>query len=332
LGENIHVTTAKTVSDGTYIGFIVLMFCGAVLATMLCDASKVQREDGSHVVMMKSPTWKSEFIGLFETFKTDTYIIFLFPMFFASNWFYTYQFNSVNNAYFNTRTRALNNTLYWCSQIFGAFLFGYLLDIKGVRRSVKAKAALAALLVITMAIWGGGYAFLKASPTRAEATSSDYVTKDFKDSGYVGSMFMYMFYGFYDAAWQTSIYWYVFTFSLNYPSTAGILTLPRFMGALSNSGRKTANFAGFYKGIQSAGASIISAIDSTGTSYSSEFGASWGLLAGSIIIAAPTIFLRVKDHVNLEDDLKFSDETLEDVLPPGHNDVTEKQVKGEDAA
>lgn len=29
------------------------------------------------------------------------------------------------------------------------------------------------------------------------------------------------------------------------------------MGALSNSGRKTANLAGFYKGIQSAGAAIF---------------------------------------------------------------------------
>lgn len=89
----------------------------------------------------------------------------------------------------------------------------------------------------------------------------------------------------------------------------------RFMGSLSNSGRKTANFAGFYKGIQSAGAAIISAIDGNKTSYVAEFGASWGLLAGSLLIAAPVIFLKVQDHVTLEEDLKFSDETIEDVLP-----------------
>jgi hypothetical protein len=33
------------------------------------------------------------------------------------------------------------------------------------------------------------------------------------------------------------------------------------MGSLSNSGRKTANFAGFYKGIQSAGAAIFWRLD-----------------------------------------------------------------------
>lgn len=32
------------------------------------------------------------------------------------------------------------------------------------------------------------------------------------------------------------------------------LTTFRFMGSLTNNGRKLANFAGFYKGIQSAGA------------------------------------------------------------------------------
>ena len=40
-------------------------------------------------------------------------------------------------------------------------------------------------------------------------------------------MFLYIFYGFFDAVWQTSVYW--------------------FMGSLTNNGRKLANFAGFYK-------------------------------------------------------------------------------------
>jgi hypothetical protein len=91
------------------------------------------------------------------------------------------------------------------------------------------------------------------------------------------------------------------------------------MGALSNSGRKTANFAGFYKGIQSAGAAIIWAIDSkSSTTYMAEFASSWALLAGSLLIASPVILWKIKDHVTVEEDLKFSDETIEDVLPAGH--------------
>lgn len=48
------------------------------------------------------------------------------------------------------------------------------------------------------------------------------------------------------------------------------------------------------------------------------FGSSWGLLAGSLIIAAPVIFIKIKDHVTVEEDLRGTDETVEDVLPEGH--------------
>ena len=197
LGQNIHSDFAGGVSDGTYIAFMILMFLGAVLAWSLVDAADVQRADGSRVILMRSPTWKSELWGLWDVLRSDTYIVLLFPMFFASNWFYTYQFNDVNLAKFNVRTRALNNVLYWTSQIFGAYMFGYALDISTFRRTTRAKAALIALFTITMAIWGGGYAWQKQY-TRAETTPKTYIKIDWTDSGYIGPMFLYMFYGFYD--------------------------------------------------------------------------------------------------------------------------------------
>lgn len=181
------------------------MAAGFVLAFSLVDSKYVRRSDGSHVVVMKHPTWKSEILGLFEVLKTDWYIICLFPMFLASNWFYTYQFQDVNAAYYNIRTRALNNTLYWLSQIIGAYLMGYALDTN-IRRATRAKAVWVFLLIITMAIWGGGYAFQKTF-TREEVAAKTLKTKDFTDSGYVGPMFLYMFYGLYDAMWQTAVYW-----------------------------------------------------------------------------------------------------------------------------
>ena len=91
------------------------------------------------------------------------------------------------------------------------------------------------------------------------------------------------------------------------------------MGSLTNNSRKLANFAGFYKGIQSAGAAIASRIDALGVPYMNEFGANWGLLLGSLLIAAPVILMKVQNHTDLEEDLKFSDETIEDVAPVSAN-------------
>ncbi|MCJ1477165.1 hypothetical protein MMC13_005836 [Lambiella insularis] len=295
LGQNIN-SSAGSVNDGTYIGFMVLTFLGAALAWCLVDARYIQRADGSHVILMKHPTWQSEILGLWEVLVTDSYIVLLFPLFFASNWFYTYQFNDVNLARFNIRTRALNNTLYWTSQIFGALLFGYALDFAAMRRSVRARVALAILFVLTMVIWGGGYAFQR-NYDRDETSAVDYVKMDWTTSGYVGPMFLYMFYGFFDAAWQTCVYWY--------------------MGSLSNNSRKLANFAGFYKGIQSAGAAIMYRIDALEAPYINEFASCWALLAGSLLIAAPVILLKIKDTVPIEEDLRFSDETIEEVKGVG---------------
>ncbi|UKZ46845.1 hypothetical protein TrVGV298_001056 [Trichoderma virens] len=297
LAQNIN-SHSGTVSDGTYAAFIVLMFLGLILCFFLLDASKVIREDGTKIVLMKNPSWTSEFKGLWETLYNAPWILLLFPMFFASNIFYTYQNNDMNAAAFNIRTRSLNNLLYWLAQIIGAVINGYALDYTGVSRSTRAKASFIFLFVLTFAIWGGGYAWQKQQPTRAVVSQPNYEPNkvDWEDGGklFIGPMFLYFFYGFYDAIWQTNIYWW--------------------MGSLSNSGRKAANMAGFYKSFQSAGAAIFWRLDGLATPYMTMFAATWGVLAGSLLLAAPVVFFKIKDHVSIEEDLKFSDGTIEDVV------------------
>ncbi|KAG4417036.1 hypothetical protein IFR04_009812 [Cadophora malorum] len=297
LGQHIHTKENVSVGDGTYIAFIILMACGAFLALFLCNAKDVVRDDGTRIVLMKNPTWKTEFIGLWETIRFEPFVILLFPMFWSSNWFVTYQANGVNNAHFSTRTKALNNCLYYLAQIIGALVLGYLLDLSSIRRSVRAKACLAMLTVMTMAIWGGGYAWQRGY-TRKTVADPSFIPTDWTTSGYVGPMFLYIFYGFYDSLWQASVYWY--------------------MGALSNSGRRSANYAGFYKGIQSAGAAVMWSLDSNKMPFMSELASNWGLLMGSLVCAAPVIFFKIKDTVTVEEDLVGTDETLADVLPTGH--------------
>lgn len=101
----------------------------------------------------------------------------------------------------------------------------------------------------------------------------------------------------------------------NLAQTNRLLTFDRLMGSLTNNGRKLANFTGFYKSIQSAGAVITPAIDNAEVPYMTNLAAAWGLLAGSLIVAAPVIFAKIKDTTSLEEDLKFSDETFDEVAP-----------------
>ena len=196
--------------DGTYIAFIVLMGFGAILALGLVDAKRIIRSDGSRVILKKNPSLWSELYGLWETLRFNPYVVLLFPMFWSSNWFYPYQTNSINGAYFNMRTRGLNGFLYWGAQILAAAILGPLLDLKSFRRTVRAKAALVGLFVLTMAIWGGGYAWQKKY-TREDVLIKElggtFTPWDWTHEGYVAPMFLYIFYGLYDGLWQGTVYW-----------------------------------------------------------------------------------------------------------------------------
>ena len=66
--------------------------------------------------------------------------------------------------------------------------------------------------------------------------------------------------------------------------------------------------AGFYKGLQSAGAAVWWRLDGTRRPYDAIFGATWGVLAGGLVVAAPVVLFLVRDTTALEDDLRDTDE------------------------
>lgn len=277
LANNINNGTSVA-NDGTYIAFMILMGAGVFISFLLLPPSKVYKDDNTRVVTKKHLDYKEEIFGVLTLIWQQPFIILLFPLFIASNWFYTYHFNDVNAARFTLRTRSLNSLLYWLSQMFGAGFFGFILDWPRFSRPMRAKISWAFVFVIGMAIWGGGYAFQK-DYTRESAV--DMKLLDFNDRAYVGPVFLYIFYGMYDAVFQTFCLW--------------------VLGALSNNPRTVALYGGMYKGLQSAGAAITWAIDSHNATYMAMFGSSWGLVQGSLIIAIPVI-LRIKETTSLEED------------------------------
>lgn len=284
LADNMENKTTAA-NDGTFIAFIILMCVGSVIALFMLAPSKVWKSDGSRVITQKHPDWKVELMGLFKLLIKEPSILFLFPMFFASNWFYTYQFNNVNHGMFNLRTRSLNSLLYWLAQMVGAIILGYILDLKRFRRSVRAKIGWVILFVTGLAIWGGGLKFqLEFTREEVEATPPQITPMDFKESRYVGPVFLYIFYGLYDAIFQTYVLW--------------------TLGAMSNNPKKVALYAGFYKGIQSAGAAIAWRLDALRVPYMNLFASSWALIQGSLLLGLPLIWFRIKDSTNaLADDM-----------------------------
>jgi hypothetical protein len=201
--QNLH-SDANDIGDVTFYVIISLSLLGTILSLLLCEAKDVRRYDGSPVSLPQIPTWKSEITGLLETLKHDTYILLFFPMFFASNFFYPYQFNTFNLATFNIRTRSLNNTLYWLAEIGGSYLAGYALDSTRIRKSLRARTAAGVLFILVFVVWAGAYVWQRNESGTAESGA---VKKDFTEPGYVGPMLLYLSFGVFAAVWQTCLYW-----------------------------------------------------------------------------------------------------------------------------
>lgn len=90
-------STQSSVGNGTYIGFLALTLVGCCSSLALCKTRRVIRPDGSTIPITKQLSWKKELIGAWNVLVSQPSIILLFPLFFSSNWFYTYQFNVRHN-------------------------------------------------------------------------------------------------------------------------------------------------------------------------------------------------------------------------------------------
>lgn len=55
-------------------------------------------------------------------------------------------------------------------------------------------------------------------------------------------------------------------------------------------------------------------MDAQKTPYMTEFASCWGLLLGSMCIASPVIFRKIKEHTDVAEDLRLSDQTTAEVL------------------
>ncbi|KAI5891680.1 MFS general substrate transporter [Schizophyllum commune H4-8] len=286
LGTNFE-STAGSVGNSTYIAFLVLTGIGVAIPMLMVNPKTMIRSDGTKVATPRHPSWKTEILGLYVTLKTDPMILLLFPMFLASNWFYTWQFNDYNAGLFNIRARALNNLVYWIAQVIGSVAIGLLLDQPRLSRRVRAFAGWAVLFVMVFFVHIWAY-FYQKRYTRDDG----HALVDIYDSGYAGYILCYVFMGILDAMWQTTSYW--------------------LMGAMSNDAAKLAHFAGFYKSLQSAGAAIAWRIDALKTPYMNLFISEWVLLVAGLLFTLPMMHLRVKNQTTLEE------ETLARMDDAGH--------------
>lgn len=279
-GLNYH-SNSGTVTDSTYIAYIVIMLFGWACSVFVCSTEDLSdKYHGGHVTHeSKHFNWQTLRATLVQTLRIimDWKNICLYPMFYNANVFYSYQQNAVNGRTFNLRTRSLNSALYWIAQMFGGLLMGFMLDAHHFNRRTRAIAGWATLFVTGMGIWGGGYRFQVWDDNRLRLGLKQDI--DYKDgSTFLGPMFLYFFYGIYDSFWQAFCYW--------------------IMGARSRDPVVNAVIVGAYSSLKPAGGAMAWRINAEKVSPMTQFAMNWGLTIGSLLVAIPTVVtIRKADEI-----------------------------------
>ncbi|XP_020084010.1 UNC93-like protein 1 [Ananas comosus] len=273
--------TAASLGDATYVAFVAFMACGALLSLAVLPPSRVVRDDGSRPSDdAYYPDARAELLRILRLFA-DRNMLLIAPAAWASNFFYTYQFNHVNGDLFDLRTRGLNNVFYWGAQMLGSAAVGYLLDFSfpGRRRRLRGFLGIAVVAALGTAVWAGGIADQRRFGHSGGPLASPI---DFRQGRRFGGPFvLYFSYGLLDAMFQTLCYWVI--------------------GALADDSQTLSRYSGFYKGVQSAGAAVAWQIDTRNVSAMSQLIVNWSLTTISYPLLAVLVALAVKDETSPQD-------------------------------
>ncbi|EDK40503.2 hypothetical protein PGUG_04601 [Meyerozyma guilliermondii ATCC 6260] len=260
LCQNLNTADTSGVATGTYVAFIAIMVVGCCVSLLLLNPQQVRRSDGRPLEHFRQTSFKREVIDTFKLLK-EWRLVVLFPAFFASNFFYSYQFG-INAFYFSLRTRALNSMVYWLTQILGTFGLGLILDNQRISRRKRGIIALIVTCVFVTATWIGGAIFQTQFDMHSTPPNVDWTSSKFG-----GPFVLYFMYGISDAMWQCWCYW--------------------IMGTLSNESYKLARCAGYYKAVQSAGSAISFGISSLSIPFVKQMGANFGMM----LFSMPLMFI-----------------------------------------
>lgn len=214
-----HSADAKKkgkVDANTYLIFIALQCVAAPVALLLSRPEKVQRGDGSKVVVQSEKSFSAELKALWNVSKRKDILI-LLPVFWAA-YFNQYSGN-FQTYYFGVRARALIGFVSNFGTLLSSQLMSTLLDYKGF--TVKRRLEIGFWYIVFWHVVAWVYGWIVQEKYTAKPPSWDW-----EDAGFVEGFFVLLLWDFARQALQNWLYYFLATKATN------ISQLSRFSGIL----------------------------------------------------------------------------------------------------
>ncbi|EXJ90965.1 hypothetical protein A1O1_04072 [Capronia coronata CBS 617.96] len=296
---NRNATEAAGVPSAVYIVFIVMMSLGMVGAFALMPPSKITRDDGTPVGLVQARSFVDELKSNLEIFK-DWKLMIMVPAFLPAECFLVYG-GSANAYHNNLRTRCLLSFVSVCLQIPAGWGLQAILDHKAWKRRTRAFIGLTIVGVPLIAAW-----IWEIVRTRNYDRSNPPArAMDWTDDGFVAIFFLFMLNWVSSSLWQYLILY--------------------FLGTLTNSPRKSANYAGVFRGFLGAGEAICFGVDSLAVPFMKEAAVIFTFYTTGVIVFAYLAAFHIRDteYFNGEDDVVIPKHILEE-HPEEAKTVTEE--------
>jgi len=189
------------VEPQTYLVFIALQCLAVPIALALSPPEKVQRTDGSKVVIVAEKSSKRELKALYHDLKRKD-ILLLLPVFWAA-YFNQYSGN-FQTYYFGVRARALIGFVSNFGTLLASTLMSLLLDYKGI--DVKKRINYGGIWVLFWHVLAWTYGWIVN-----EEFARTQPAYDWTDPGFVKGFFVLLFWGFAQQTLQNWLYYIVST-------------------------------------------------------------------------------------------------------------------------
>ncbi|KAL3486471.1 hypothetical protein BJX62DRAFT_246798 [Aspergillus germanicus] len=266
---NRSSTETAGVPPAVYITFIVMMGVGAVAAFGLMPPSRVVRDDGTQVATTKARGIVEEFKANLEIFR-DWKLLVMIPAFLPAECFLVYG-GSVNAFHNNLRTRCLLSFIAVVLQIPCGYGLQLILDNKKWKRRSRAFAGLVVVGVPLLAAWIWEIIRVR----NYDRSNPPAQGLDWTEPEFVPIFVLFM------VNWVASSLWqYIILY---------------FLGTLTNSPRKSANYAGVFRGFLGAGEAICFGVDSIAVPYMKEAAVIFAFYAAGVLIFAYLALFHIRE-------------------------------------
>ncbi|KAK5790676.1 hypothetical protein VI817_007963 [Penicillium citrinum] len=283
------------VPPAVYIVFMVMMGVGACAAFLLMPPSRVVRDDGTQVSLIKPRGFLDELKANLEIFR-DWKLLLMVPAFLPAETFLVYG-GSVNAYRNNLRTRCLLSFIAVVIQVPCGLLLQYVLDNKRWKRRTRAFLGLGIVGIPLIGAW-----IWEIIRTRNyDRHNPPPQGLDWSEPDFWPILVLFVL------NWVTGSLWqYIILY---------------FLGALTNSPKKSANYAGVFRGFLGAGEAICFGVDSVMVPFMKEAAVIFTFYTSGVLIFTYIAAFHIKDteYFNGEEDVVIPKHVLSEHTDDGQS-------------